>query len=413
MLPDTLLIFLRWQLVGTTPVHTYSPPLQIKLLDIMFCCYAGTLILHPMWIQHCIDRWSTERAASVETATATPEDCLVPFEKYHSVCSASAVLPFYVKPPVLHPEQGQASLIFHSVSVLNLAGSLWNDVLQCAGAALVPNKVMFLAHLTSRSSVPTPTSLDCEYIVVDTLQEYWWSECCRKSTTTLGDHDLEEETSINKDIFVELLKEQDNIGAKLVTVEWVAHCLSVGKVINPAVSLTFSLGLNSAVVADASVMARRNWFCSDQNPAYHYPTAFKCSANSGGERYLIGDIVHYFARGAATNQPMLIGQIVKAVRRKPGCPITVEVQPLEVEMVTQTRSPLSEVSKAKRNSDRVFYTISNRNMHTSLLLSLNAITGKPVVLCSKDMIFDWVRDPDAYTDANMTNVYYVADNWKY
>lgn len=358
----------------------------------------GLVHLHPQWILDSTSAVNRDRPLS-------PEAYLLP-------SGSSVIHPFFVfRKQISQPQ------LLSQLRVLSFAGPVWNDILSAAGAILVSNKSSdvekYRACMRKTDTASSSPSIGTfrgdgivampDFIVIDSFA---YSENSLDSEVL----DLIEKCTARLNSRHAPV-EQHATGwggvPRVVSSEWVAHCLEIGEILDISMHPTFS------IPADPM---RSPFVIKLKNKETEIET-----------RYVVGDTVFYepsavasgfsdssaychqsrlrrlgLSKGRAPQESLLPGRIVSFSRKRRGDPMQVRMRPLQVACLHcgQNSSRSSPI-----NPENHQYELSPSHLPDFLLAS-DKLSRHITVLASE------MRGRLAYCSSDPT-VYYSSAKWEH
>ena len=237
--------------------------------------------------------------------------------------------------------------LFAGLSVLNLIGAEFDDILRLTGFDNLLQKKSTMSEMmryiteqhdnkystSNRKGGSGKEEKEMVYIVVDTFRymEVKAELSKRGASTTAASTSLIKQTSsststssylnpsdvIVLDRYLQLpvptsvgdTPARDNRPYRIVTLDWLVNCLELNEFLDPSLSPLYSL--------PSDVTLR--------------PTVFKHTADKGGARYSINDVVVYSVSSPGKDKPVRhVGKIRSFTRRSETHPLSAHIQPFTV-----------------------------------------------------------------------------------
>ena len=270
-----------------------SRPTNFRKSNFLLVLATGGTLLHHLWATRSMDKGA-----------------LLPKQEYALPSGASALWPFYVfnttRPP---PVFG----VLACLKVLNFAGKQWSPLLATCGVQVTPHNEMLLRAF-GPSKIIDRNLYNIDIVVVDCLS---YSEAVtrrhvekirgvRKKSKESGGLTTLELAAIEGCMEREGQLSVCEGGIKVVTIDWIVHCLQLGDQVPFDSNDIFALPLDPV----------------------NRPLGHKNDATKGnGERFMKYDVCYY--RRANEDKEQL-GQIRGFSRKSPSAPMQVRVRPLHL-----------------------------------------------------------------------------------
>ena len=270
-----------------------SRPTNFRKSNFLLVLATGGTLLHHLWATRSMDKGA-----------------LLPQQEYSLPSGASALWPFYVfhstqPPPVFG--------VLACLRVLNFAGKQWSPLLAVCGVQVTPHNETLLRAF-GPGKVIDRHLYNVDIVVVDCLS---YSEVVtrrhvekfrgvRKKSKEAGGLTTLELAAIEGCMEREGHLSVCEGGIKVVTIDWVVHCLQLGDQVPFDSNDIFALPLDPV----------------------NRPLGHKNDATKGnGERFMKYDVCYY--RRANEDKEQL-GQIRGFSRKSPSAPMQVRVRPLHL-----------------------------------------------------------------------------------
>jgi hypothetical protein len=270
-----------------------SRPTNFRKSNFLLVLATGGTLLHHLWATRSMDKGT-----------------LLSQQEYSLPSGASALWPFYVfnsaqPPPVFG--------VLACLRVLNFAGKQWSPLLAVCGVQVTPHNEMLLRAF-GPGKVIDRRLYNVDIVVVDCLS---YSEVVtrrhvekfrgvRKKSKEAGGLTTLELAAIEGCMEREGQLSVCEGGIKVVTIDWVVHCLQLGDQVPFDSNDIFALPLDPV----------------------NRPLGHKNDATKGnGERFMKYDVCYY--RRANEDKEQL-GQIRGFSRKSPSAPMQVRVRPLHL-----------------------------------------------------------------------------------
>ena len=266
-----------------------SRPTNFRKTNYLLVLATGGTLLHHLWAARCMDA-----------------NALLPREEYLLPSGASALWPSYIFPKVRPPP---AFGVLACLSVLNFAGEKWASLLAVCGMNVSPHNEALLKAFAP-GKVIDRRMYGVDIVVVDCLS-YCESVTRRRMNKTPSKRDKEagvlsslELAAIEGCVSREGQLSVHEGGIKVVTIDWVVHCLQLGEQVAFNSNDVFALPLDPI----------------------NRPLGHKNDSKKGnGERFMKYDVCYY---RRSNEDKDLLGQIRGFSRKNPSSPMQVRIRPL-------------------------------------------------------------------------------------
>lgn len=266
-----------------------SRPTNFRKANYLLVVATGGTLLHHTWAAQCMD-----------------SNTVLPREGFELPSGASALLPHYVfTKPNVEQEYG----VLTCLRVLNFAGSQWAPLLAVCGMHVSPHDDTLLDAFAP-GKIIDKRKFSVDIVVVDCLS---YSDIV--SYRTLGKApgkkgaeqsglSLKELAAIEGCVEREGQLSVRQGGIKVVTIDWVVHCLQLGEQVPFDSNDIFSLPVDPI----------------------NRPLGFKNDSKRGnGERFMKYDVCYYKRLNEEKEQ---LGQVRGFSRKNPSKPMQVRIRPL-------------------------------------------------------------------------------------
>jgi hypothetical protein len=268
-----------------------SRPTNFRKSNYLLVLATGGTLLHHLWAVRCMDAKT-----------------LLPREEYFLPSGASALWPSYIFPKVRPPP---AFGVLATLSVLNFAGEKWASLLAVCGMNVYPHNEALLKAFAP-GKVIDRRMYGVDIVVVDCLS-YCESVTRRRMNKNKTPSKRDKEAGVLSALELAAIEgcvgregqlSVHEGGIKVVTIDWVVHCLQLGEQVAFNLNDVFALPLDPI----------------------NRPLGHKNDSKTGnGERFMKYDVCYY---RRANEDKDLLGQIRGFSRKNPSSPMQVRIRPL-------------------------------------------------------------------------------------
>jgi hypothetical protein len=279
--------------VGTLSqgIMLLSRPTNFRKSNYLLVLATGGTLLHHLWAARSMDA-----------------NTLLPREEYLLPSGASALWPSYIFPKVRPPP---AFGVLACLSVLNFAGEKWASLLAVCGMNVSPHNETLLKAFAP-GKVIDRRMYGVDIVVVDCLS-YCESVTRRRVNKNKTPSKRDKEAGVLSALELAAIEgcvgregqlSVHEGGIKVVTIDWVVHCLQLGEQVAFNSNDVFALPLDPV----------------------NRPLGHKNDSKTGnGERFMKYDVCYY---RRANEDKDLLGQIRGFSRKSPSSPMQVRIRPL-------------------------------------------------------------------------------------